>query len=219
MRLRSVFLSVLAGTPLLQGCVALGAVAGAGVGVVAMQERTMGEGMDDALASNSIKTRLAAVDRSGYRHVDVEVAGGRVLLSGSVMDEEHKQTAELLARSSRAIRQVYNEIQVGPPEQFARSAQDDMITAQVRTRLVASRNVRGVDVNIETHRGTVYLMGVTRTEDEVRRAAEIASVVPGVSRVVSLMTARETARVETAQTFEPAPQYAPPEQQMASTPY
>lgn len=36
----------------------------------------------------------------------------------------------------------------------------------------------------------MYLMGTARTEQELQRAAEIASVVPGVRRVVSFMQVR-----------------------------
>jgi hypothetical protein len=50
--------------------------------------------------------------------------------------------------------------------------------------------VRAINVNIETFHGNVYLMGTARNEHELRRAAEIASVVGGVRRVVSFMQVR-----------------------------
>lgn len=203
-------LAALGGAVLTQGCAVVGAVGGAttSIGVTAVQDRTMGEGIDDALASNSVKSRLRAVDRNGYAHVDVEVAGGRLLLSGYAPSEEHRSTAELIARSTNGVQEVFNEIQIGGGDTFARSAQDEMITAQIRTRLLASRSVRGVNVNIETHRGVVYLMGVTRTEEELQNAAQIASVVPGVQRVVSLMTVRNPTSVAHA-----------PAQQASAAPY
>lgn len=199
---------------LVQGCAALGVVGAAGAGVVAVQDRTMGEGLDDALASNSVKSRLLAVDRAGFGNVDVEVAVGRLLLSGSVPSEQHRETAELVARSTRGIQEVFNEIQIGDRDGIMRSASDEMITAQVRTRLMASPNVRGVNVNIETHRGTVYLMGLARTQDELQRAAEITSVVPGVQRVVSLMSVRSN-----VPQLEHAQVYAPPQQDASASPY
>lgn len=174
----------------------------------------MGEGIDDALASNTIKSRLMMLDRAGYGAVDVEVAAGRLLLSGYAPTEQHRDAAELVARNAASVREVFNEIQVGPPDTWRRSTQDEFITAQVRTRLIASRAVRGVNVNIETHRGVVYLMGLARTEDELQRAAEITSTVAGVSRVVSLMTVRER-----YPTMEEAQAFAPPPQQTAGTPY
>jgi hypothetical protein len=70
------------------------------------------------------------------------------------------------------------------------NAQDELITAQIRARLTASPAVRAINVNIETFHGNVYLMGLARSDYELRRAAEIASTVGGVRRVVSFMQVR-----------------------------
>ncbi len=173
------------------GCVTAAIGAAANVGVYAIQDRTIGEGIDDASASNQVKMRLMAADSAAFGEVDVEVAGGNLLLSGAVPTQEHRQAAETIARSVGTIDNVYNEVFVGPRSGFVRSAQDELITAQIRARLTASRSVHAINVNIETFHGNVYLMGSARTEDELRRAAEIASVVGGVRRVVSFMQVRQ----------------------------
>jgi osmotically-inducible protein OsmY len=169
------------------GCVSPMMGAAASLGVVAMQDRTAGQALDDATASQEIKTRLMVADHAGFAEVDVEVADGSVLLSGVAPTEQHRQTAEMVARNVRSVHAVYDEIFVGPRSGFVRSRQDDLITAEVRARLVASPSVRGVNVNIEVFNGNVYLMGLARTDNELRRAAEITSTTPGVKRVVSFM--------------------------------
>jgi osmotically-inducible protein OsmY len=156
----------------------------------AVQDRTIGEGIDDATASEGVKLRLLVADRAAFSEVDVEVAGGNLLLSGVTPTAEHRQMAETIARSVPTLQSVFNEIVVGPHSTLARSAEDEWITAQIRARLTASPAVRAINVNIETFQGNVYLMGTARTETELRRAAEIASVVGGVQRVVSFMQVR-----------------------------
>jgi osmotically-inducible protein OsmY len=175
------------------GCMTAAIGAAAGVGVFAVQDRTIGEGIDDAAASNQVKVRLLAVDRLAFQEVDVEVANRNLLLSGTAPTEEHRQAAETIARSVRTIDNVYNEIFVGQPSSLMVNAQDELITAQVRARLAASPAVRAININIETFHGNVYLMGTARTEYELRRAAEIASIVSGVRRVVSFMQVRAAA--------------------------
>jgi osmotically-inducible protein OsmY len=155
-----------------------------------MQDRTIGEGIDDAAASQQVKLRLLAADRAAFQEVDVEVANGNLLLSGTAPTAEHRQAAETLARGVRTIDNIFNEIVIGQPSSFARNAQDELITAQIRARLAASPEVRAINVNIETFHGNVYLMGLARSDHELRRAAEIASVVRGVRRVVSFMQVR-----------------------------
>jgi osmotically-inducible protein OsmY len=195
------------------GCVTAAVGAAASVGIYAVQDRTIGEGIDDATASDRVKLRLMAADSGAFTEVDVEVANGALLLSGAVPTEEHRQAAETIARGVPSIDVVYNELFVGTRSGFVRSAQDELVTAQIRARLTASSSVRAINVNIETFHGNVYLMGYARTDNELRRAAEIASVVPGVVRVVSFMQVREPQRPYYAER-DPAPEYAtaPPHQ-------
>lgn len=193
-----VTLATLAACTASSGCVTAAVGTAASVGLFAVQDRTIGEGIDDATASQRVKTRLMAADYQAFREVDVEVAEGVLLLSGVVPTEEHRQAAETIARTVPNLRSVYVEVEVGAPSTMAENAQDEWISAQVRTRLFASPAVRGINVNIETFRGAVFLMGLARTDLELRRAAEIASIVPGVRRVVSFMEVRAA----------PAPYYA-----------
>ena len=198
MRMLCLILAVCAASAAASGCVTAAVGAVASVGVYAMQDRTIGEGIDDATASNEAKMRLLAADRAAFQEVDVEVAEHSLLLSGTVPTEQHRQAAETIARSIPTIENVYNEVVVGQPSSLARSAEDEFITAQIRARLTASPAVRAININIETFHGNVYLMGTARSDQELRRAAEIASVVGGVQRVVSFMQVRAA----------PAPYYA-----------
>lgn len=190
MRILSTIFIVAAASFSVSGCMtaAIGTVAS--VGVYAAQDRTIGEGIDDASASQQVKMRLMAADSAAFQEVDVEVANRALLLSGSAPTAEHRQAAETIARSVHTVDQVYNEIVIGEPSTIVRSAQDELITAQIRARLTASPSVRAININIETFHGNVYLMGLARSQHELERAAEIASVVGGVRRVVSFMQVR-----------------------------
>jgi osmotically-inducible protein OsmY len=211
MRTALIILAAFAASASVSGCVTAAIGAAAGVGVYAVQDRTIGEGIDDAAASQQVKMRLLAADGAAFQEVDVEVAGGNLLLSGAVPTEQHKQAAETIARSVGTIDNVYNEIFVGPHSSLVRSAQDELITAQIRTRLTASPSVRAINVNIETFQGNVYLMGTARTPHELQRAAEIASVVGGVRRVVSFVQVRAPPTPYYAQAEAPsAPEYRGP---------
>jgi osmotically-inducible protein OsmY len=208
MRTIALAIAALAASAALSGCMTAAVGTVASVGVYAMQDRTIGEGIDDAAASNQVKMRLLAADRVAFQEVDVEVAGRNLLLSGVAPTEEHRRAAETIARSVPTIEHVYNEIFVGQHSGLMRNAQDEFITAQIRTRLTASPHVRAINVNIETFQGNVYLMGTARTQQELQRAAEIASVVGGVRRVVSFMQVREAPMPYYAQqSGPPAPDY------------
>jgi len=209
MRVLVAILTLIAASAGVSGCMTAALGTAASVGVYAAQDRTIGEGIDDAAASQQVKMRLLAADRVAFQEVDVEVANRNLLLSGTAPTAEHRQMAETIARSVRIVDNVYNEVVVGEPSTIMRSAQDELITAQIRARLTASRAVRAININIETFHGNVYLMGTARTDEELRRAAEIASVVGGVRRVVSFMQVRAPDTLYYAQNpaGPPSPEY------------
>lgn len=176
----------------LSGCV-VAAVSAVGAGAVAtVQERSVGTAIDDATAGNEIKAKL--LSRGGYGEVDVEVADHLVLLSGRVMTPEMRVKAEEIAWSSSRIMEVANQIQIEPPGGFRANASDAWISTKARTSLTTSRKVRGLNFNIETYNGVVYLMGLARSQEELEEAARRVSYIKGVNQVVSYVQVRQPNR-------------------------
>ena len=61
---------------------------------------------------------------------------------------------------------------------------DTTIHMIVKRRLIAAREVRGMRIDVEVNKGIVTLIGKVRTEEERKRALEIAAGVPNVANVV-----------------------------------
>ena len=55
---------------------------------------------------------------------------------------------------------------------------------------LGSSTVQASNFNVETYGGTVYLLGIARSAEELEKAAEEASVVGGVNQVVSYVRLR-----------------------------
>ena len=175
----------------LGGCV-IGAVGAAGaVGVAAMQDRSFGEGLDDATASNELKSKLMFASAQRFNEVDVEVAGRTALLTGRVSSPQDRIEAEQIAWSVGLIQDVGNEIKIQEKGGIRQNLNDEWITARVRSRLLTDGEVKSININIETYDGTVYLMGIARTPEELKLAAEQASLVNGVKEVVSYMRVQQ----------------------------
>lgn len=181
-------LSLIALLPALSGCATAIVGAAGATAVTATQERSFGEALDDAAVSNEIKSKLIA--NGGLSEVDVEVAAGVVLLSGRVWTPELRLKAESLAWSVRRADDVANEIRVEAPGGFFANASDELISTRVRARLLGSSSVQANNFNVETYGGTVYLLGVARSAQELEQAAEEASKVGGVNQVVSYVRLR-----------------------------
>jgi osmotically-inducible protein OsmY len=168
-----------------------GAAALALGGCFLVQENTFGEALDETASGTEITTRLLAHGgTTRFGEVDVEVADRFVLLSGRVPSEADKAEAERIAWSVPSVDEVANELVIKKFD-LGDALSDTWINTEVRARLVADSDITGVNYNIRVYDGVVYLLGFARSEDELRQAAEHASKVGGVKKVVSYVKMRE----------------------------
>lgn len=169
------------------GCTPVGVFAGAAAtsARIALQERSAREAIGDGEIQLNLNGALIGENPRLFRDVSSEVVEGRVLLAGAVQNREDRITAQRIAWSIKGVREVVNEISVGEDVTTASFIEDVWISGQLRARLIADPNISSVNYNIETVNGVVHLIGLARTGQELARVAEIASLVPGVRRVVS----------------------------------
>jgi osmotically-inducible protein OsmY len=154
-------------------------------GVTKGDERSFVGSIKDVNAGRVIKARMTRAIEYNLKGVDVEVAEGIVLLSGNAPTQKDKIEAARIAWSARGIEQVGNEILIKGKQSFIRNTKDGFLEKTVRTRLTADKLVKARNFNIETHDGIVYVMGVARTDKELKRAAEIAATTKGAKQVIS----------------------------------
>lgn len=127
-----------------------------------------------------------SVNKDPMASVAITSFNRRALLTGQVPTEEMRAQAEEIVRTRVPnIKDIYNEVEIKPVEDFAASARDSSLTARVKAGLVRERNVTASAIKVVTERNVVYLMGVV-THEEGQRAAIVASQVSGVSKVVTL---------------------------------
>lgn len=180
--------AVLAAT-LLTGCVPL-VVGGAAMGVgVAHDRRTAGTVVDDQTIELKLYDALNQRLPPG-NHINITSYNGAVLLSGEAVSAQARQQAEQMARnlSEPPVREVYNELVIGPPSALSSRSNDTLLTTRVKAALLRIDNIPDFDpsrVKVVTERGVVYLLGLVRPQ-EADAVADVASQVGGVRQVVTL---------------------------------
>ncbi|MEO5371445.1 MAG: BON domain-containing protein [Magnetococcus sp. DMHC-1] len=170
---------------ILEGCVPVAMLGGAAASTSMLGER---RGTSDYFEDNwvAIKIRNAYLqsDKVSAGNVNVSVYRGKVLLTGVAASEEEIAEAIRMAKETRGVAKVISELKV----QFLSAsevAMDILISNKVKVKLLADRDVRGLDFHVETTKGIVYIMGLARTIGERDAAVKIASEVAGVNQVVS----------------------------------
>jgi osmotically-inducible protein OsmY len=180
---------------LLTGC-ALAIIGGGTEGaVVASQERTTGEALDDSGILIKIKALYAQNDVEDLlANVEIKVIEGRVLLTGNVDKPDSQIQAVNLAWQVNSVKEVINEIQLSNQAGFSNYARDVWISTQVKSRLLFTKGIRSVNYSIITVNQTVYMMGVAQDQDELDKATNVASTTSYVQKVVSYVRLKNDPR-------------------------
>jgi len=166
------------------GCVPLVATGAAMGTLAALDRRTLGAQTED----QEIEVRAANRMRDALKQpggVSVTSFNRKVLLTGQVASEDDKRAAEAAVAALPNVRSVHNELQVLGRPSLATSAADTSITARVKTALLDAQDLHANVIKVVTESGTVYLMGLV-SRREAERAAQVASRVAGVQRVVTV---------------------------------
>jgi len=181
--MRYPILLALLGLLLVQGCAPLvvgGAVA-TGV-VVAEDRRTVGTMTEDQGIEVKAGNRIGDAVK-GNVHVNVTSYNRAVLLTGEVPDAAAKDQAGRIARGVENVREVYNELTVGPVTPMSVRTNDTVLTSKVKARFVDAQKFSPVHVKVVTENSTVYLLGLVNKR-EAAEATEIARTTSGVRKVV-----------------------------------
>lgn len=187
-RLAAQVLALILTLPLLQGCA--GALIAAGVGAavgatVVVRDR---RGEEAVVADKEIEFKAKDWPGSGSGCQVAATSYNRVvLLTGQCQDQAARQRyADRIAKIP-GVKQVLDEISIGPFASLQQQADDTLITSRLKIELVQVR-ISGFDptrVTIVTESGVVYLMGLV-TPAEAEATIDKARYTPGVVRVVKI---------------------------------
>ena len=150
-----------------------------------VQNRTLGDRLDDGAAGLNLKSQLL-FDRSlPTRDIDMTIFEGRLMLTGTVETEDDALQIEDKAKTIAQVREVINELQVLPRTTIAQGAKDAVIDNRLEAALIADTGVTAGNYRILVSQGTVYLLGVAQGPNELRRVTGQAQAIDGVKEVVS----------------------------------
>ncbi|MBO9481217.1 MULTISPECIES: BON domain-containing protein [Gammaproteobacteria] len=149
-------------------------------------KRTWGSWIDDQTIETVTAVNINKADPA-LRESRVKVISfnGTVLLIGQVPNANLKKLAGQTAQRVEKVRQVYNELEIGPNADILVQSNDSWLTTKIKTSMVTNEAVIADRIKINTEQGTVYLMGLI-TPKMAQEAVSIAANTYGVSRVVKV---------------------------------
>ncbi|MFC1659003.1 BON domain-containing protein [Pseudomonadota bacterium] len=185
----------------LSGCVETVIVGTVATGVMIASEKSFVDTTGDAFIHSKIHKQFKEQRlEQKLADVDVKVYEGRVILLGKVERKKYSKQAIEVAWKVEGVREVIDETKVYVDRgesgvlKAGRATKDAFITSQVKSRFIAKKSVKSINVEVETVDGIVYLIGVAQDRNEIEESARIASKVRGVKRVVSHVVLKTDSR-------------------------
>lgn len=197
--------------PVLHGCAAA-IVGGAAVGTMSALDRRPTKVQTDDEAIEWKAMQAIPEQYKATSHVNFTSFNRRLLITGEAPSEEAKAAIDESARKVQGVREVINELGIGPVSSLGSRSTDSYITSKVKGRLVDAKEVSANQVKVITERANVYLMGLL-TEQETKVAVQVARTTTDVRRVINVIeviSPEEAKRLDLlSKSSEPKPPPAP----------
>src|SRR5262249_48336579 len=102
-------------------------------------------------------------------------------------DQNAHDQAVQTARNTDGVREVHDQLTIGPASQNAAAIPEQMnsawVTTKIQAKYFADPGIKARDLNVSTTNGVVTLSGRVDNDAEHQRAVEVARNTDGVTRV------------------------------------
>lgn len=145
--------------------------------------RTTGIYIEDGTIEDTAMARIKEKYKDTV-HVNITSYNRMVLATGEAPNEATKGDITRIIGGVQNVKDINNELALGPLSSLTSRSGDAFITGSVKSRFKQSKDrIRAEHVKVITENGVVYLLGlVTRAESEF--ATEVASTTRDVKKVV-----------------------------------
>lgn len=147
---------------------------------------TIGTEVDDSVITT--KVRAALMSNEDVKSLDIKVTTnkGEVLLSGFADSQTQIDLSVAVAKGVDNVKSVNNKLNLKEGKQTVGNKIDDtVITALVKSALLADPTMKSLAVSVTTRKGEVQLSGFVDNLTQMTHAADVAKGVEGVTGVVN----------------------------------
>ena len=182
---------------ILNNCVGVSSTGIFGTGVsVAIDPRSLGTQIDDSIMQKNLSARILLIDKNYFLSVKSKVLDGRIFLTGKVDDPEEKLKLTKVAWETEGVRSVRNDIKIKEEFDFKQSAQDILITSQLRTALIFNKDIKATNYQIDTYKQKIYIYGIASTKNEKDLVIQESKEILNVEDVIASILLVENLRIQ-----------------------
>ena len=158
----------------------------------ASTKTTVGTDLDDTVVTTKVKSALVADSQIKALQIKVETRKGQVQLSGFADSQAQIDRALTVAKGVQGVTGVENSMSLKLGDRTVGAKVDDgIVTAKVKSALLADPSVKALDIIVATNKGKVQLSGYVDSKSQMDQAVLLARGVVGVTGVESKMSLKK----------------------------
>jgi len=159
--------------------------------MIIVQERSPKQAAIDILIKAKIEEAMFSNNYDKlFSKVRVIVYEGRVLLVGTVEDENMKEAASKISWNTKDVEEVANYITIGEND-LIDYVKDTRISLELRAKMLTDKEVSEVNFSVTTENRILYLVGIAKDDKELNKVIEHASNIAGVKKIVNLIKLKD----------------------------
>ena len=155
--------------------------------MIIVQERSPKQAALDILIKAKIEEAMFSNNYEKlFSKVRVIVYEGRVLLVGTVDQEDMKEKANSISWGTKNVKEVANYITIGKND-LIDYVKDTRISLEFRAKLLTDKEISEVNFSVTTENRILYIVGVAQNDQELNKVIEHASNIAGVKKIINLI--------------------------------
>ena len=159
--------------------------------MIIVQERSAKQAAIDILIKAKIEEAMFSNNYDKlFSKVRVIVYEGRVLLVGTVVEENIKETANQISWNTKNVKEVANYITIGKND-LIDYVKDTRISLELRAKMLTDKEVSEVNFSVTTENRILYLVGIAQDNKELNKVLKHASNIAGVKKIINLIKLKD----------------------------
>ena len=172
---------------LLNSCTIVVSTAGSLVGNATTSTRGFSGTIEDTYLMSKIVSKITLMKLSNFSNITVSVNNGRVLLAGNIENQEKR--LELIKKVwwIDGVKEVLNELEIGPRTSFSEKAEDFVFEAKIEKRLLFEPGIFSNNYSVDVVNGKVYVMGISSDIEEKTKVENFLNNMNDIKKLILLL--------------------------------
>ena len=157
------------------------------VGSASTSTRGFSGTIEDTYLMSKIVSKITLMKLSNFSNITVSVINGKVLLAGNIENQEKR--LELIKKVwwIDGVKEVLNELEIGPRTSFSEKAEDFVFEAKIEKRLLFEPGIFSNNYSVDVVNGNVYVMGISSDIEEKTKVENFLNNMNDIKKLILLV--------------------------------